>query len=122
MLHDQEENVPKQVVVLRKLFGPLEIFKVPIIPVALNMPIWIGQSGVETPDQSDGLMKVLDAERGRARLSGIPWLGQSPVRDPLARAVPCSTSTQGSPGLGSPLFYINSWAMIWPVDYNKDAC
>jgi len=24
---------------------------------------------------------------------------------------------QGSPGSGSPLFYINSWAMIWPVDY-----
>ena len=29
---------------------------------------------------------------------------------------------QGSPGSGSPLFYINSWAMIWPVDYNKDGC
>ena len=27
---------------------------------------------------------------------------------------------QGSPGTGSPLFYINSWAMIRPVDYNKD--
>ena len=27
---------------------------------------------------------------------------------------------QGSPGTGSPLFYINSWAMIWPVDYKKD--
>ena len=26
---------------------------------------------------------------------------------------------QGAPGLGSPLFYINSWAMIWPVDYKK---
>ena len=26
---------------------------------------------------------------------------------------------QGSPGSGSPLFYINSWAMIWPVDYKK---
>ncbi len=25
--------------------------------------------------------------------------------------------SQGSPGSGSPLFYINSWAMIWPVDY-----
>jgi hypothetical protein len=69
MLHDQEENVPKQVVVLRKLLGPLEKFKVPIIPVALNTLICIGLAGVETPDQSDGLMKVLDAERGRARLS-----------------------------------------------------
>jgi hypothetical protein len=28
---------------------------------------------------------------------------------------------QGSPGSGSPLFYINSWAMIWPVDYKEDA-
>jgi hypothetical protein len=28
---------------------------------------------------------------------------------------------QGSSGLGSPLFYIISWAMIWPVDYKKDA-
>ncbi len=27
---------------------------------------------------------------------------------------------QGSPGTGSPLFYINSWAMIWSVDYKKD--
>ena len=27
---------------------------------------------------------------------------------------------QRSPGTGSPLFYINSWAMIWPVDYKKD--
>ncbi len=26
---------------------------------------------------------------------------------------------QGSPGSGSPLFYINSWAMMWPVDYKK---
>ena len=26
---------------------------------------------------------------------------------------------QGVPGSGSPLFYINSWAMIWPVDYKK---
>ena len=24
---------------------------------------------------------------------------------------------QGQPGSGSPLFYINSWAMIWPTDY-----
>ena len=26
---------------------------------------------------------------------------------------------QGVPGSGSPLFYINLWAMIWPVDYKK---
>lgn len=25
----------------------------------------------------------------------------------------------GEPGTGSPLFYINSWAMIWPVDYQS---
>ena len=29
---------------------------------------------------------------------------------------------QGSPGSGSPLFYINSWSMIWPVDYQAEAC
>ena len=23
----------------------------------------------------------------------------------------------GRPGSGSPLFYINTWAMIWPTDY-----
>ncbi len=28
---------------------------------------------------------------------------------------------QGIPGLGSPLFYINSWAMIWPIDYKAVA-
>jgi hypothetical protein len=28
---------------------------------------------------------------------------------------------QGAPGLGSPLFYINSWAMIWPNDYKAVA-
>jgi hypothetical protein len=26
---------------------------------------------------------------------------------------------QGFQGSGSPLFYINSWAMIWPIDYKK---
>ena len=26
--------------------------------------------------------------------------------------------TDGKPGSGSCLFYINSWAMIWPTDYN----
>ena len=24
---------------------------------------------------------------------------------------------EGQPGSGSPLYYINSWAMIWPTDY-----
>jgi hypothetical protein len=24
---------------------------------------------------------------------------------------------QGEPGSGSPLFYINTWAMVWPNDY-----
>ncbi len=24
---------------------------------------------------------------------------------------------QGAPGSGSPLFYINTWAMVWPNDY-----
>ncbi len=24
---------------------------------------------------------------------------------------------QGEPGSGSPLFYINTWAMVWPYDY-----
>ncbi len=24
---------------------------------------------------------------------------------------------QGTPGLGSPLFYISTWAMVWPNDY-----
>jgi hypothetical protein len=24
---------------------------------------------------------------------------------------------QGEPGSGSPLFYINTWAMVWPHDY-----
>ncbi len=36
---------------------------------------------------------------------------------------PAHARQQGSvlsaPGSGSPLFYINSWAMIWPVDYKK---
>jgi hypothetical protein len=26
---------------------------------------------------------------------------------------------QGAPSSRSPLFYINQWAMIWPVDYKK---
>ena len=24
---------------------------------------------------------------------------------------------QGEPGSGSPLFYINTWSMVWPNDY-----
>jgi hypothetical protein len=35
MLDDEEEKVPEQVCVLRKLRGPLEKLKVPIIPVDL---------------------------------------------------------------------------------------
>ena len=28
-----------------------------------------------------------------------------------------SCDKRGAPGSGSKLFYINSWAMIWPTDY-----
>ena len=28
-----------------------------------------------------------------------------------------SQAYPGQQGSGSPLFYINSWAMIWPTDY-----
>jgi hypothetical protein len=24
---------------------------------------------------------------------------------------------RGEPGSGSPLYYINTWAMVWPMDY-----
>ena len=24
---------------------------------------------------------------------------------------------RGEPGSGSPLYYINTWAMVWPTDY-----
>ena len=43
---------------------PPQKIKIPIIPVALNTPIWIDLVGVETPEQADGLMKIVDAERG----------------------------------------------------------
>ena len=47
----------------------------------------------------------------------IPWEmhGRKDVFYPLGMC-----NSQRSPGTGSPLFYINSWAMIWPVNYNKD--
>ncbi len=69
MLHDQEEQRPEQVCVLRKLLGPLA----KVIPVALNKPLWIGQPGVETPDQAYGLMKIFDSQRGRSWLATCQW-------------------------------------------------
>ena len=74
MLYDQEEKVPEQVCVLRKLLGAFEKLIVPIIPVALDTPVWIGQPGIETPDQADSLMKIFDAERGRTWLSTCQWI------------------------------------------------
>ena len=33
-----------------------------------------------------------------------------------------SCDKRGAPGSGSKLFYINSWAMIWPTDYPAGGC
>jgi hypothetical protein len=48
--------------------------------------------------------------------STIPWNMHGSKAACYPRGV---CDRQGSPGSGSPLFYINSWAMIWPVDYKK---
>ena len=40
--------------------------------------------------------------------------GREPVMYPGGR---CDSA--GEPGSGSRLFFINSWAMIWPSDYPK---
>ena len=29
----------------------------------------------------------------------------------------CDQRGAGEPGSGSPLYYINTWAMVWPTDY-----
>ena len=29
----------------------------------------------------------------------------------------CDRRGAGEPGSGSPLYYINTWAMVWPTDY-----
>ncbi len=33
------------------------------------------------------------------------------------RSEPGCALEPGEPGSGSPLFYINTWAMVWPNDY-----
>ena len=48
------------------------------------------------------------------RCSPLSHSGQRP-KDACFKLGGCDR--QGAPGLGSPLFYINTWAMVWPNDY-----
>jgi hypothetical protein len=62
----------------------------------------------------------------RAGIRQPPVLHQHVTRQPpvlhqhvtRGSAAPCSTSSTSTRlGSGIPLFYINTWAMIWPTDY-----
>ena len=52
------------------------------------------------------------------RCSPLSHSGQRP-KDVCFKLGGCDR--QGAPGLGSPLFYINTWAMVWPKYYPASA-